>query len=623
MDAKRSLGRVLGVNRMKTDPKINRIIIWIISITFVLMAILAYLGYSSSKQMEQVVSDQFNQQQLILARKIRDTIDNHFDILKLDLSRLNKAPAVRNLGVDCPDEMVSLFEQVRALNVLEVRRLDFRGNTVYVVNENGVSSEGITSPQTRSIFDSARGEKNEGKILISGVYLSNEAGFQDRWLMVMIAPIYNQVGEFSGATLFVIDPIRLAKQATKNVISGKTGYAYIISKNGIILAHYEDSFIGRDAFKVRKDRNPLISYERINRLMAEEMLKGKEGTGWYVSGWHRGIIKEAKKLTAYTPIYLDGKDNLWSVALAAPQDEVSGIISSLYIRHWTVIGLFQLIILSGCALAIGLSMRWSKLLEKEVDERTAELRRSERELRTEKEKAEEALKKLVETQNLLIRQERLAAMGHAVARVSHEIRTPLTIIGGFTQQLLRSSDQADEARKKLEIIVGEVKRLEAILMEIADFIKTTHLNIQISDINQVIKKTLAMMLPGLKERNITPSISLSSDISMIPFDTEKIKQVLINVIKNSMEAISEEGKLTIQTDQDRDFVKIIITDTGAGIPEKSINEIFNPFFTTKKKGTGLGLTISHKIIKDHKGKFTISSELGKGSTFTIYLPVLR
>jgi len=160
-------------------------------------------------------------------------------------------------------------------------------------------------------------------------------------------------------------------------------------------------------------------------------------------------------------------------------------------------------------------------------------------------------------------------------------------------------------------------------MEIADFIKPTHLNIQMSDVNQVIEETLAMMSPALRERNITPSVSLSSDISMVPFDTEKIKQVLINVIKNSMEAISEEGKLTIQTDQDRDFVKICIADTGIGIPAESINEIFNPFFSTKKKGTGLGLAISYKIIKDHKGEIKISSELGKGSSFVIYLPVSR
>lgn len=608
---------------MKTDPKINKIVLGIIFIAFVLMAILAYLGYSSSKEMEQLVSDQFNQQQLILARKVRDSINDHFDLLNKELLRLNKVPAVRNLGVHCLDEMVSVFDQVRTLNVLEIRRLDFKGKTVYVVNENGAISEGITSPQTKSLFELARGEKNKGKIFISDIYISKEGKFQDRWLMAMITPTYSKIGVFSGATVFIVDPIKLAKRATKNVVSGKTGYAYILSKNGIMLAHYEDTFIGRDAFKIRKERNPRISYERINRLMAEEILKGKEGTDWYISGWHRGIIKEMKKLTAYTPIYLDGKDNLWSVVLAAPRDEVSGIISSLYIRHWTIIGFFLLIILSGCALAIGLSMRWSRLLEKEVDERTAELRRSERELRTEKEKTEDALIKLVETQNLLIRQERLAAVGQAVAKVSHEIKTPLTVIGGFAHQLLRSLDQPDEARKKLEIIIGEVKRLEALLMEIADFIKPTHLNIQMSDVNQVIEETLAMMSPALKERNIISFTSLNFNISMIPFDPEKIKQVIINLIKNAIEAISEEGKLIIQTDQDRDFVKIHITDTGIGIPAESINEIFNPFFSTKKKGTGLGLAISYKIIKDHKGEIKISSELGKGSSFVIYLPVSR
>jgi len=116
---------------------------------------------------------------------------------------------------------------------------------------------------------------------------------------------------------------------------------------------------------------------------------------------------------------------------------------------------------------------------------------------------------------------------------------------------------------------------------------------------------------------------LFNQYNEIPFDPEKIKQVIINLIKNAIEAISEEGKLIIQTDQDRDFVKIHITDTGIGIPAESINEIFNPFFSTKKKGTGLGLAISYKIIKDHKGEIKISSELGKGSSFVIYLPVSR
>jgi len=155
---------------MKTDPKINKIVLGIIFIAFVLMAILAYLGYSSSKEMEQVVSDQFNQQQLILARKVRDSINDHFDLLNKELLRLNKVPAVRNLGVHCLDEMASVFDQVRTLNVLEIRRLDFKGKTVYVVDENGATSEGITSPQTKSLFELARGEKNKGKIFISDIY---------------------------------------------------------------------------------------------------------------------------------------------------------------------------------------------------------------------------------------------------------------------------------------------------------------------------------------------------------------------------------------------------------------------------------------------------------------------
>lgn len=206
--------------------------------------------------------------------------------------------------------------------------------------------------------------------------------------MKMILPVWQvsvdeshpiATNKFSGVLIFVVDVTRLIGKITKGIGSGKTGYSWAIDKNGIFLYHPEMEFVGKNAFEARKERKPAISFARINEIQRKKMIKGEEGTSWYISGWHRGEEEEMKKLIAYAPINLDNKggNRIWSVAVVAPISEVEGAIHDIQFRQFMLEGVVILAIFSGGLLLIGIMLRWSSSLNEEVKKKTSELKKSE------------------------------------------------------------------------------------------------------------------------------------------------------------------------------------------------------------------------------------------------------
>jgi len=226
-----------------------------------------------------------------------------------------------------------------------------------------------------------------------------------------------------------------------------------------------------------------------------------------------------------------------------------------------------------------------------------------------------------EMEERLLQAEKLATVGQTASYLMHEIKNPLIVIGGFAQQLMKSIE--GPAKKKLEVILEEVKRLEKLLSDVRDFTKPIKLDKKIVNINQLIQETISLFEEAAKAQNIAVEVKLDERLSFISVDPELLKQVLINIIKNSIEAMPKGGILKVSSVVNGNFVRIEIADTGFGIPAEKLKDIFNPFFTTKRKGTGLGLTISYRIIKDHGGNIKIKSEVNKGTTCTIFLPLNR
>jgi len=216
--------------------------------------------------------------------------------------------------------------------------------------------------------------------------------------------------------------------------------------------------------------------------------------------------------------------------------------------------------------------------------------------------------------------ERLATIGKGAAHIAHEIKNPLMLIGGFSKQVFESLGHEDPNRKKLQIVTDEIRRLESLLVDVSDFARMAQPQKSIQNINDVALDVYNLMSEGLQKQGIEFTKSLRPDIPSSSFDPRQLKQILINLAKNAVEAMPHGGKLDIATDMEGQMIKIAVTDTGKGIPGENLQDIFNPFFTTKPKGTGLGLAISRKIIEDHGGSVEIKSKVGEGTTCIVNLP---
>jgi len=244
------------------------------------------------------------------------------------------------------------------------------------------------------------------------------------------------------------------------------------------------------------------------------------------------------------------------------------------------------------------------------------------------ESLESALDNLRATQGRLVQSEKLAALGEMAAKIAHEIKNPLTVIGGFASRLARKGVGEDidvqTATKYNRIILREVQRLERIVQQTLYFSREVVPALRRMDLNDEIREILSMFREELEEARIQTDLDLSAWNPVISADPDQIRQVLWNLVSNSIQAMDGGGKLTLATrpatPEEGDGVVFLIGDTGGGIPHDVVHNIFNPFFTTKAKGTGLGLPIVHTIVEKHGGTIHLDNREGKGVTFSIFLP---
>lgn len=222
---------------------------------------------------------------------------------------------------------------------------------------------------------------------------------------------------------------------------------------------------------------------------------------------------------------------------------------------------------------------------------------------------------------LLLRSEKLTALGQLAAGIAHEIRNPLTALKGFTQ-LLRGSVPVNQ-QSYLDIMVSELTRIERILSELLVLAKPQAVFFHPNDITTILHEVLPIIHSQALLTNVNIHLDVEPQIPLVNCEPNQLKQVFVNVMKNAIEAMPDGGNLTIRLmSMEDNFILIEITDEGAGIPEELIPKLGEPFFTTKDKGTGLGLMTSSKIVTAHHGRLQIRSSVGKGTAVSIELPGL-
>ncbi|EFI34253.1 integral membrane sensor signal transduction histidine kinase [Desulfonatronospira thiodismutans ASO3-1] len=594
------------------------------------------LAYNAGQELEGVVTQQFNDQQLILAEKIADDIRGHFQFLETALATLSRQTVKILPEQPSHDYLHSTHDILKDWHVLSLGIAGNAPDNSLMAPDGSVSSwkdMGIDFP--REEFQLWLDSDPDGQVFFSRTFRPDQGPYAGTWIMVMVKPLSRDLemsfesGNFEGmppAAFFVVDAMKVSRDYAHGVISGQTGYPWVINEEGYFLYHIEDDFDGRDSFTVRHERNPDISYERINTIVSQRLLAGDEGTDWYISGWHREVYTEMKKLLAFSPVFFTHQEkkrdsHLWSVGVAAPDEEVWGLIQPIVVRQWVVAGLFLVGATLGLFGLYFLSLRWNHVLTRKVEDKTRHLMESREQLREEKEKVEQSMQKLKDTQQRLVQSERFAAIGEAASHMSHEIKNPLMLMAGFAGQVRRRLSEDSPEAEKLDIIVNEAKRLEKMLVEVRDFTRPHKLSIKPCQPNDLIAETVKIFQDSLESSGIVCSQELSTDLTQVNMDPDQVKQVLVNLIKNAVEVMPEGGTLGISSKRQNQWVVVSVQDSGPGIPAEKLKNIFSPFYTTKDKGTGLGLAVSYRIIQDHGGDIFVDSQEGHGARFTIYLPL--
>jgi two-component system NtrC family sensor kinase len=256
----------------------------------------------------------------------------------------------------------------------------------------------------------------------------------------------------------------------------------------------------------------------------------------------------------------------------------------------------------------------ARTLEQKVDERTQQLRAAEAES---------------------VQREKLAAVGLLASGIAHELNNPLTGVLTFSHLIRDKLPAGSPDAEDMDLVIRETKRCASIIRRLLDFARQKPPEKKFTDLNKMIEETARFIERPAHLNDTVMTMDLAHDLPQLWIDENQIKQVVMNVLVNAQQATEGGGTITVRTRVCPEpiapeagaaavpMVEIAVIDTGCGIPQKDLQRIFDPFFTSKEvgKGTGLGLSVSHGIVRAHGGTIKVESAVGEGSTFRIYLPV--
>jgi len=525
--------------------------------------------FQRTLQME--MAKQFNNQQLLLANAEAKNVADYLNRAQDELYH------VAQLSLLLPDRRETDFKLLTDVLFSEetgvkkrVEFLDARGAVVYA--RGTLPALGI---EEISVVERAKG-LCPGDVRVQ----------QDGGLVSIITPLCRPDAAV-GAVVISMNIQDIARMLLSAIKSGTRGYAWMMDATGNLLYHPEQpTMVGRNLNKA--DASCFSCHKNFD--VEQKIIAGR---GNFLSGEQYGRYLSPTgedKILAFSVVAVG--DARWIVAVSAPYSEVTlSIKQPMKIYAWVMILIF---------VGAGGVSAWLIALNRSR-EKTAERIRHEKELEA-------------------IHAEKLASFERLTSGITSEIGSPLTSVISFVDVLLSKED--DEFKKEtLETIYFHVQRISEILKQLSGFSKVTPVALEPCKVNNVIEGALSLIQYDKRVQNITIIREFSADIPVFTTDVNQISHAFVNIILNAADAMPNGGTLTIHSRVHNGAIVIEFDDTGAGIGKESLGRIFDPFYSTKEQGTGLGLAVSYSIVKDLHGSLTVESELNKGSRFVVTLPL--
>jgi two-component system C4-dicarboxylate transport sensor histidine kinase DctB len=540
--------------------------------------------------------NQYNRQQLLLAGQAARAIENLFAGFRKDLglvgSLFEGGEVTEKRVHQVVGDLERIFNSQTETQVTDIAV--FNRNGIVVASLPGAPGTVGTDLSWRDYFIWARDQGRPGEMYVAPFRKMAAGTTQGQKALLVVMGIYSPQGRFEGLSLFSVDFNRLANHFVRSVRIGEHGYAWLVDvANNAILVHPQGTVDGRSF-----EETTLVKWPQLHELLLS-MKDGQPGTASYEFEDPEDPAKVTRKLMGYTPVKIG--NILWMLGVATPENDVEKLLSSFLRRQEMLSITLSVTILMGAIITCAALVAWNSLLSRRIDahSRALELTREE-----------------------LLVAEKLAALGQMAVGLTHEIRNPLSAVRMNVQIIREECCFEEHLRENFDILEEEILRLNRLLGDVLGFARPQPLRLKPVELTQEIAKLKRLMTCVLEEEEITLEIRQPKELKII-CDIEQIHQVLLNLILNGIEALKEcpePKKLLINAMSDKNEVILQVTDNGIGIRAKDRERVFNPFFTTKAQGGGLGLAMVQSIVQRHGGSVRVDAGETGGTTFSVNLP---
>lgn len=592
-----------------------------ISIYVVVAAILIAFSYRTYEEYKKIIITQEEQQLLDISKSICrsievfiDDIEDSMKVVTLDKQFIKEISNIeQGRTTNISSEKFKSYCEAEGKPVTGVYYYDKNAKLITKyskneeVNSSAVQNDISTAIETKKTFVGRVFADENKKSFIVNIY----------------QPVFDE-NSFKGVMVASISLDAIFDKLIAPVKIGEKGYAMVKDQEGIIIMHNVKEQVGMDVIDTRKQTFPGLDFRELEELI-DNQLKGVEGTALYHSyWWGDNELKKVKKFNAYSPVYFG--DYFWIVAITMAYDEIQGPINTFLFK---IIGIDFLV-------AVVLFLLFSILIQMKKD-RTEHERETEY-LRMMNESSEQLRKKETE----LYHSHKLKMIGTLAGGIAHDINNLLTPIMGYSELMLMTMPKDSEYYEEIEEIYSASQKGKDLVGQILVFSRKDNgiVKIESININEVVSQSLKLVRSVLPKKVVIKE-NIIEDCGHVRANFTQLHQVIFNLCTNAYQSIkSNQGTIEVSLkrvngsqiielgndlSKGKDYVEFTIKDNGCGMDDETKTRIFDPFFTTKAigEGTGLGLFVVQSIIDKYEGTITVESELGYGSCFKVYLPIIE